>query len=49
MFQERFDSVSRKIEGCSERPSRVIQGRFKGIKRSVKDFIREFMSVSTTF
>ena len=31
MFQLSFISVSRKIEGFSQRPSIVIQGRFMGI------------------
>ena len=29
--QRSYKGVSRKIEGCSERPLRVIQGGFKGI------------------
>ena len=32
VFQGCFKGVSKKIEGRSERPARVIQGRFKGIK-----------------
>ena len=38
MFQGSFKGVSRKIAGCSERPERVIQRRYKVLKRSSKDF-----------
>ena len=42
MFQGSFKGVSRKNVGCSERPSRAIQGKFKGIKKKFKVFLREF-------
>ena len=35
MFLGSFESVSRKIEGCSESPLRVIQGSFKVSKSKV--------------
>ena len=43
VFQGCFKVVldgSRKIEGCSERASSVIQGRFKGIKKKFKGFFK---------
>ena len=43
VFQGYFKVVLRvfqEIEGCSERTSRVIQGRFKGIKKKFKGFFK---------
>ena len=42
MFETNFQGVSRKIEGCSESPLRVIQGSFKVSKRSLKGVSRHF-------
>ena len=45
-----FKGVSRKIKGCSKRPSRAIQVRFKGIEKKFKEFfIGVFMAVSRVF
>ena len=42
MFQGSFKGGSRKIEGCSERPLKVIQGCFKVFKRSSKGVSEQF-------
>ena len=46
MFQGRFKGVSRKIEGSSESPLRVIKWRFKVCKRSSRGC---FKAVSKIF
>ena len=42
MFQGSLKGVSRKIEGCSKSPLRVIRGSFKVSKRSSKGVSRQF-------
>ena len=53
MFETNFQGVSRKMEGCSECPLRVIRVSFKVSKRSSKGvsrlFQRCFKEVSRVF
>ena len=46
MFPRCFKDVSRKIEGSSKSPLRVIQGSFKVCKKSSKGVSRQFQSYS---